>query len=152
MSTKYPNKNPNLTDEQVDEWMLRVQGQHPDQIEEDRREKERMALLLKNFPHDVIVDLVMVSGAFGGPGPDDDAQQWFRERRGDDWIRNWKAWMVEQFGPECTNWQTYMYPQYRDSGAVNGGWVSIGTHVYFSDKTQATLMKTMYGGSKEEWD
>lgn len=132
--TKYPGKNPNLTDEQVEHWLLRVSGQTPEQLEEDRRYREREATRDRFFPHTVEYDIVKVADAFGGPDEDDASQ---------DWIDPFRAWMVQNFGAENDgHWE---YHAVRGE-PVLGEWLMIGEFVYFKDVAAATLFKTAYGG------
>jgi hypothetical protein len=134
LMTKYPGKNPNLTDEQVEDWLLRVQSKHPDQIAEFDRERERERLLKTVFPHEVEYDIGKVAAAFSTPDEDDASHAW---------VARFEAWVTQNFGTgDDGHWE---YHTVRGE-PVPGVWLMIGEFVHFKDETSATLFKTAYGG------
>lgn len=135
--TKYPGKNPNLTDEQVEEWMLRVQGIHPEQIEEDRRMAEKAALRLSIFPYAVECGLGKILEDF--PHNEKD--------RDESWYRKFHAWLEEQFGPEAKMWEFSYYQKQ----PYKGRWTSVSTDFWFMDEDKAKILADKYGG-KDQWD
>lgn len=143
--TRYPDKNPNLTDEEVDDWFLRVQGIHPEQIAEDQYEAEqdarRDALRAKHFPHSVEADLERVSAAF-----DEDREDWDHAgQRFVGWVARFEAWLFETFGPPNDSWEWRAV----QGLPVEGEWIREGSTYSFRDPGKAAFLALKYGEQGE---
>lgn len=135
--TRFPGKNPNLTDEQVEDWLLRVQFKHPEQLDQERRDNERETLRLSIFPHHVTCRMDRIQADFPAKAKGDVT-----------WLtKDLNGWMVATFGPECLDWQ---YKAVRGE-PIDGTWVRVGWHFWFKEPEHAKALNERYGG-KEWWE
>lgn len=132
-NNSYRGRNPNLTDADVADWLLRVSGQHPDQLEQDRQDQEEEDLRDQLFPYHVECSFDRVLAVF--PESKERGHMY-------DWIHNFEAWVVANCGAKNQFWQM----EEAQGQPISGEWTNISMDYYFKSKDNADVLEAQFGG------